>query len=452
LVEWKAACAKLPSNRALRGRWPANDQLPLAHFSEFEDVLTAFFAQCRTGALSRTTNWVAPPPTQKTFFNTDTAYFLPAPAGAPAIPFEPFAQKLAVPETSEIFFRADLHGDVRSLLADLTWLNEKEYLRDFSIVRSNFHMIFLGDYTDRGAYGLEVLYTLFRLKLANPDQVHLARGNHEEVSLQARYGFFEEGRAKYGADFDPRRIERAYDFFPVVIYAGSGDDFIQCNHGGMEPGFNPRSLLEAPAPTSFQFLGTLRQQQFLADHPAWLAEADAGSRETAARTLRDFQPDDPLSPAALGFMWNDFAVLASEPQLAVDPGRSFVYGQRATRYLLQQAGSKSKHLRAVFRGHQQSASLNPIMRRLLASRGVFRHWQSADSPALLEASIDELSHVLEWTESRSIPSDSVWTFNVAPDSVYGEACGFNFDTFGLLKVSRDFPAWRLRVVNLPLAP
>ena len=453
-ASWKAACDKLPSNRSLRGRLAGNELLPLPRFSEFDDVLTAFFAQCQTGALSVAANWVAPPPAQSNFFNTATAYFLPSPTSpsTPAIPFEPFTQKLSVTEDSEIFFRADLHGDVRSLLADLAWLHEKGYLRDFSIVRPNFHMIFLGDYTDRGAYGVEVLYTLFRLKVANPDRVFLARGNHEEVSLQSRYGFIREGRAKYGADFNVQKVERAYDFLPVVIYAGSGENFIQCNHGGMEPGFTPHALLDAPAPTSFQFLGMLQQKKFLDEHPQWFADADAESRAIAAGSFKNFQPADPIQPAQIGFMWNDFTVLAGEPPFAIDPGRGAVYGARSTQYLLQNAGTKTRRVQAVFRGHQQSPSLNPMMRRLVASRGVFRHWQDADSSKLLNAPIDELAKILEKTEVRSVPPGSVWTFNVSPDSFYGEGCGYSFDAFGILKLARNFADWRLQVVNVPVEP
>ncbi len=353
-----------------------------------------------------------------------------------------------MPEDNEIFFRADLHGDIRSLLADLTWLNEKGYLRGFSMARTNFYMIFLGDYTDRGAYGIEVLYTLLRLKLANPDHVFLARGNHEEVGLQARYGFLEEGQRKYGATFNARKLERAYDFLPVVIYVGSGENYVQCNHGGMEPGFSPRNLLIAPGAISFQFLGTLKQKQFLADHPEWLAGADGKARQTAAELLNDFRPDSPVVPTVLGFMWNDFAVLASEPAFVNDPDRAFVYGAGATQFLLRKAGASNTQVHAVFRGHQQASILNPMMRRLVASRGVFRHWQPADLPALLDAPVTHLARVLEQTEVRAIPSGSVWTFNVSPDSVYGERCGFSFDAFGILKVARNFADWRLQVVNV----
>lgn len=449
---WMAACGKLPSNRALQGRWPPNGLLPLPRFAEFDQALTAFFSQCKTGSMAQFTNWVGATPTTNAFFNTATAYFLPSATSptSPAIPFEPFAQKLIVPEGSEIFFRADLHGDVRSLLANLSWLNEKGYLRGFNVVRTNFYMILLGDYTDRGAYGIEVLYTLLRLKLANPERVYLLRGNHEEVGLQIRYGFVDEGRRKYGATFNAGKVERAYDFLPVVIYLGSGENFIQCNHGGMEPGFSPRSLLEEKSPLGFQFIGTLKQQQFLAEHPNWPAEKKA--RQAATEVLRDYRPESPVAPISLGFMWNDFAVLASEPPFVDDPTRSFVYGADATEYLLRTAGTSNRNVRAVFRGHQHSSLPNPMMRRLVASRGVFRHWQAADSAGLEEASVNELAKVLEQTEMRAIPPGSVWTFNVGADSVYGEQNGFKFDAFAILKVARNFADWRLQVVNVNVAP
>jgi hypothetical protein len=452
--DWRAACEKLPSNRSLRGQWPRKELLPLRRFSELDEVLWAFFDQCKGGPLSQATNWVGHAPRRNDFFNTAPVSFLPSATStsSAAIPFQPFAQKLSVPESSEIFFRADLHGDIRSLMANLSWLNEKSYLRGFSIARTNFYMIFLGDYTDRGAYGVEVLYTLLRLKVANRDRVFLTRGNHEDVSMQSRYGFLQEGWAKYGDDFNWQKIGRAFDFFPVVSYAGTGENFIQCNHGGMEPGFSAGGLIDAPGTLAFQLLGALNQKRFLSEHPEWLAHADKESRRTASQSLRDFRPADLLSPDLTGFAWNDFAVQASDPQFVRDPLRAFIYGERSTQFLLNMAGSKTGHVRAVFRGHQQSSALNPMMRRLIASRGIFRHWQAADSPALLNASVNKLSKVLESDEVRSIPPGSVWTFNVSPDSVYGQGCGYSFDSFGILTTARDFADWRLQVVNLPIMP
>ena len=39
-----------------------------------------------------------------------------------------------------------------------------------------FYMVFLGDYLDRGHYGMEVVYTLLRLKFENWDRVFLLKG------------------------------------------------------------------------------------------------------------------------------------------------------------------------------------------------------------------------------------------------------------------------------------
>ncbi len=453
-ADWRDACARLPSNRALRGHWPRKDQLPLPQFREFGEVLEAFFAQSKTGPLARAAAWVGEAPDTKSFFNTAQAYFTePAAASStPAIPFAPFAQKTALPEESEVFFHADLHGDIRSLLNDITWLNEQGYLQGFNFAHPNFYMVYLGDYTDRRACGVEVLYTLLRLKLANPGQVFLLRGNHEEVSLQARYGFLDEGRAKYGSDFDAQKVLRAYDFLPVVLYLGSGENFLQCNHGGLEPGFSPRSLLENSASNCFQFLGELKQRQYLTTHPEWLTLAGAGVAELAARAFHDFRPADPLSPFPIGFMWNDFSVFASGPQFDIVPNRGFAYGPQATVFFLRSVSTEAKHVQAVFRGHQHSGALNPMMARLVASRGVFRHWQKGDSALLSKASVSELSTLLEQNTERAVPSGSVWTFNVAPDSVYGEGCGYSFDSFGILRMARDFTDWRLKVVNVPVEP
>jgi hypothetical protein len=445
--QWQAACAKPPSNRSLRGRLPSKDLLPLRSFAEFDAVLEMFFGQCKTGALSSERNWIGGFPANS-FFDTGRSYFASAPGSKDGVHFAPFCEKVTVPNGSEVFFHADFHGDVRSLVEDLSWLNSHGYLKGYSIPRTNFYMIFLGDYTDRGAYGIEVLYTLLRLKTANPNQVFLNRGNHEDVAIQSRYGFLYEGRAKYGTDFDAAKVMRAYDFFPVVTYLGNGSDFIQCNHGGMEPGFSPGKLLEAEGPLRFELLGTLRQQDFLANHPEWLAKASESSRDLAREALKNFTPDDPISPSLLGFMWNDFSVLNTDPDLAFDPGRGFVYGERATGFLLKAAGTEARKVAAVFRGHQQSPSLNPLMRRIVASHGVFRHWQTTDSADLLNAPIEELASHIETGKFRAIPPGSVWTFNVAPDSVYGAGCGFTFDTFGLLKTAPAFQDWRLEVVNV----
>ncbi len=438
-AEWLEACAELPTNRALAGRLPPRENLPLQSFAELDRALDGFFGVVTNGPLATADQWVGDAASPGTFLNVQRAWFLD-----PPIPFQPFAQKLVLPPNAKVFLQGDLHGDIHSLLAVLRRLNDRQLLDGFAIKDPDLNVIFLGDYTDRGLFGVEVLYTLLRLKLANPDRVHFARGNHEDLSLIARYGFLAEGRAKFGAAFNAAKILRAYDFLPVVIYLGVGNDFVQLCHGGMEPGYSPAGLLGASGTNRFEFLGKLRQAEFAKQNAGWLG-GDAEATAAVKEFYRDFTPTEPTQPEVLGFMWNDFTVFTDEPAFAHNPDRAFVYGQPAVRHILAKAGGAGAKVHAVIRGHQHSGIPNPLMRRLVASQGVFRHWQETHSPAAQAAASETLSPRLETEKSRPIPEGSVFTFNVAPDSVYGSGCNFDFVTFGLLRLAEKFKDWRIDV-------
>lgn len=442
-AQWKERIDALPSNRQLKGRLPAKPQLALPTFSPLGDAVDTFFAHSKTGLMSNPSAWAGEFPSTNSFFNTSRAYF-----ARPPIPFQPFVQKLNVPADSEIFFHGDLHGDVHSLVAFLQWLTTSNYLDDFTLKQPNTYLIFLGDYTDRGLFGVEVLYTLLRLKLANPERVLLVRGNHEDISLTSTYGFLAEATAKYGKTFDVQKVSRLYDFLPVALYLVSGTNAIQCNHGGMEPGFDPRPLLDSTPARQFQLLGPLQQRQFLNKNPDWAHALGAESRALAERLFADYIPQSPGLPHTLGFLWNDFSVVPGEAQLGFDAGRiAFIYGERATSQVLDLVSTPKTKVRAVFRAHQHSSVLNPMMHRLKAANGVFRHWQPWDGLATLNAPAPALADRIEKAEQRPIPPGSVWTFNVSPDSVYGEGCSFRFDTFGILRPKTRFEDWRLTVVN-----
>ena len=438
-AEWRAACERLPSNRALGMRRPPRDLLPLPTFAPVDAALDRFFSLSTNGPMASASSWVGTPPRREAFFDCSRGWFSP-----PSIPFEPFAEKLVLPAGDRAVLMGDLHGDIRSLLTVLSRWGEKKWLDGFTVREPGLHLVFLGDYTDRGQYGVEVIYTLLRLKEANPGRVHLVRGNHEDFSLVSRYGFLAEGESKYGSGFHAARILRAYDFLPVVMYLGTTRDFLQLCHGGMEPGFDPAPLLGAEGTNRFQLLGTLRQGTYLRTHPAWLA-SDPASVANARGELRDFVPTAPTSPSVVGFMWNDFTVFADEPAFVHNPERAFVYGRTAVAGLLDEINRGGPKLHAVIRAHQHSSAPNPLMRRLMAGRGGFRHWQETNSPAAALATPAELATKLGLSGEHRIPENSVWTLNVVPDSVYGSGCGFTFAAYTVLQTAARFEDWRLTV-------
>jgi len=443
---WKTRCLAAPANRTLQGRMPKQAQLPLPKFDIADAQAVQLLKHFQKSNLAEPSNWIGETPKDEEFFDIKRSYYSQAP-----LPFQPFAQKIDIPAGSQVVFFGDRHGDIRSLVSTLVWLNENGYLEGFKIKQPNTYFALLGDYVDRGSYGLEVLYTLMRLKLENPDQVLMARGNHEDFKMTATYGFLREGRMKYGRAFNPTSLWRMYDFLPVVIYLGVGSNYIQCNHGGMEPGYDPKSLLNAAQPIAFQLLGEINQKTFAKEHPKWLSNASAETKAMTDEKLSDFRPRSPISPNPIGFMWNDFFVFKDDPTLGFNSSRlAFNHGQASTEYLLSVASSDAAKLRAVFRAHQHSRVPNPAMNRIVASNGAFRHWQATDSSKQANVNRKTLQQIIDHTPERSVPEGSVWTFNVSPDSLYGEGNNYSFDTIGVLTTTKAFADWRLKVVNVPV--
>jgi hypothetical protein len=438
--QWRLACAKLPANRELRGKLPDKKVLPLPAFADFERALDAYLSLERKGPLADAKTWVDGQPEPKLFFDFTKSWY----AGK-EVPFQPFAAKLVLPSDAVAILMGDLHGDVRSLLRVLDELNDRKILDGFKFRESKHHLVFLGDFTDRGAYGTEVLYTLYRLKTANPDRVHFVRGNHEDFHIVSRYGFLDELRAKYGQEANITKVMRSYDLMPVVIYVGNGNDFLQMCHGGMEPGYDPRKLLAAAGSPRFQLLGKLKQKAYHEARAGWLGK-DRDVLALAEEQFRDFTPEAPTRPETIGFMWNDFTVFADEPALGFD--RSLVFGAKPTKRILADASTDAIRVRGVVRAHQHVPELNPLMSRLVASDGVFRHWQENESTADARKSVDEIRRNLRPEETRKIPDGSVWTFNVSPDSIYGVGTRCDFVTVGMLTMAPAFKDWRLSVVRI----
>ena len=72
----------------------------------------------------------------------------------------------------------DLHGDYPSLLGLLKICNPAKDC-----------LIFLGDYADRGSYGVEVIETVSDLAIEYPKNVFLLKGNHEDYTNRGKPTF-----------------------------------------------------------------------------------------------------------------------------------------------------------------------------------------------------------------------------------------------------------------------
>ena len=80
-----------------------------------------------------------------------------------------------LPPQGEAIIIGDIHGDLKSLEYIL---GESEFIEK-ALKKEEIHIIFLGDYGDRGFRSPEVYYIVLSLKVLFPERVVLLQGNHE---------------------------------------------------------------------------------------------------------------------------------------------------------------------------------------------------------------------------------------------------------------------------------
>ncbi len=466
LSAWSAACKTQPKNRegadfksGHSGFASLGDKK--LQWEEFNQILSSWFEMMVTGPLKDSVLWqksnyylMLKP--DKSFYNLKE---LP--------PFMPYAQKIIARPGDQFFIRGDLHGDIFSLLAQLEKMRSEGILTDdFRIISDNVTILFLGDYVDRGQYGCEVLYTMLRLSLANPDRVVFVRGNHEDINISVSYGFKEEVHFKFD---DPSRlkhkiISRMNDLLPVVLYIGCQDgdvtNYLQCCHGGLEIGYKPQSFLNYHG-TSYQLLGLLHQESFVTSFVRNCEEQSSGGVnwlkswavknsysvmkdwwERSWKNVRSYLEDNRLlqNPSGnglpLGFMWNDFSVGNKQPVVYRDR-RGLTYGQELTQKILELQSSNRSKICGVFRAHQHGDP--EMMEALKLNLGVYELW-SHNNDAICSDCADE-------HHARNLAGGIVWTFNVGADSLYGQDFGFNFDAYARLVVQKKLDDWKLQVFN-----
>jgi predicted phosphodiesterase len=90
--------------------------------------------------------------------------------------FEKEPRLIQLPSQGKVVFVGDTHGDL-----DASQQVIERYLKKF------YHLVFLGDYVDRGNYSKENIQYLLRLKLEHPEEIFLLAGNHEGFMVKELY-------------------------------------------------------------------------------------------------------------------------------------------------------------------------------------------------------------------------------------------------------------------------
>lgn len=194
--------------------------------------------------------------------------------------YVPFEKTLILGDDETPVFFGDLHGGAKSLVESI-----KKYINpdSFKLKDEKTHLVFLGDLVDCGTRGTEVLYLLNRLLKEN-ENVHVIRGNHEDIQLNNEQGFRDELKIKYPGivtEEVANKIARFYDFLPSALWVGQRRfsptarrilpllmhfvDWRLACHGGIELGdANVAQLLAATNKIAFKHIGQLAEDSAFA--------------------------------------------------------------------------------------------------------------------------------------------------------------------------------------------
>lgn len=414
-----------------------------AAWTEFKNTMNTCFATIATSSIANKNLWVADnkgvthPPAP--FFDLKN---IP--------PFIPYAQKIdADPETIFVI-RGDLHGDIFSVSEELAYLKQQGLIDDqFNIINPKLYMVFLGDFVDRGQYGPEVVYLLMRLKIANPEQVILVRGNHDDTYHNKKCwhlgDFHKQVNNKFEHDANNElmpsmQIDRFYDLLPVVLYIGCNHSYIQCCHGGIEPGYLPQNLLDATA-KNYQLIGLVCRKNIVPMLPE--PEKNEYLKFTQTKPTRISFNWDCFDPSLLkcptmqfGFLWNDFEYddLGIGILYQHEQARPLMFGKNMTKAILKAQSSSTNVIHSIFRGHQHNAT--EMFNQLKAHSGILNMWNVATT-----------------TNIKKVSLGTVWTFNAAPDQpAAGIWNSYGFDAFAILTVKPTYSNWDMKVVNIQIIP
>jgi len=399
--------------------------------NEFDFAIKRFILAAKKSSFGKSKYWLDKQNPNDSFFGI----------GKEELKYKFFVQKMIVSPNAQIAIHPDIHSDLQSLMKYLKHLiSQKKLNKKFKIIDKDFYIVFLGDYVGGWLYGAEVLYTLFRLKIKNPNRVILLRGNHEDIFKNKINGFAKQfidvklRLSKKEANKYFNKLGVAYTLLPSALYIGVKNDEGQVNyslfcHGGLEPRFNPNDLLSDKRKILYQ----------------WIEKLDISWFKNFNCDIYDKPIYNPSNPKHIGFIWNDFIVGDDQTPFAktrfIKHHGLYRFGKPVAKRFFKACSKEGKYyLKTMFTGHQHSDKA--MAKKFLKHNDIYRSWSKK-----------------QWDGKSPITFNSnetmVWTLNASPwwkrSDVFAKYPYF-YDTHAILKLNKKFKNWILSPKNLFFDP
>lgn len=256
-------------------------------------------------------------------------------------------EKLNLQAKEVIAVRADIHSDLASLLAYLDVYKQQGLLDEHYRCKSGVHMVFLGDYTDRGANDVEVLSLLLSLRIENPTSVHLLRGNHEDVAIQRMYSNEGEWITEHAQE-----LSSCYKTMPLSLCVGvlreeGKPQYVHFSHGLFSPAVDLAPLFESQHSTMVVKKEPVMQERI---YPRRESKAVQKQR----RAFQKIQGSPKAATEGRAIYWSDIAQQTG-------------YSERGVGYQFSiediQAWAEYVGVKMLIRGHEHEFREFPVARQ-----------------------------------------------------------------------------------------
>jgi hypothetical protein len=236
----------------------------------------------------------------------------------PIVHYRYFGSKTREQKKGKFFFVADTHGsfkDTLKMIHHFTKEIEKGIKENYEV-----KIVFIGDFVDR--HELDIHNTLYiaAFNLKYPNNVLMLRGNHEEVSINANYGFGKNVMDHFSKMLFAQ-FNNVFKDLPLICIFHCFEGNICCLHGGIPLIVDPET-----------------RKYSVPDLNTW----EFNNRKIFV---------DDMDEITQQILWNDpitdYDPQSSEPYYPNRRGLGYIFGQPVFDEFCQK-----NNIHLVFRGHQ----------------------------------------------------------------------------------------------------